>query len=253
MATLLNVNLLSVAYKGLGINVSSVQHENGEEWFIRHFLPGLIITKEPVLFDVGANTGEYARLLSGTYPNANIHCFEPNVHTFIELQKNSAGSNITCNNLGLANVTGESTIYFYKNDNTTGHASLIPGVIQDIHGSTEFRSSQVKIMRLEDYVPEQNIEYIDFIKIDVEGYELEVLKGASRLLSEKRIGIIQFEFNEMNIISRCFLKDFYDLLTDYDFFRLKPNKLFPLGDYRTVYEVFKIQNIVCIPKWLECK
>ena len=61
---------------------------------------------------------------------------------------------------------------------------------------------------------------------------------------------MQFEFNEMNVISRVFLKDFYDLLGDeWDFFRLDTRKLIYLGRrYDSANEIFKFQNIVAIRK-----
>ena len=59
---------------------------------------------------------------------------------------------------------------------------------------------------------EKKIDDIDFIKIDVEGHELAVLQGAVNMINQNRIKVIQFEFNVANILSRVFLKDFYDLL-----------------------------------------
>jgi hypothetical protein len=81
------------------------------------------------------------------------------------------------------------------------------------------------------------------LKIDVEGHELNVLKGAAELLSSRRINFIQFEFGEADIDSRTYLRDFFDLLSDnYDFFRIVPHGLRPIGAYSSAHEVFATIN-----------
>ena len=84
------------------------------------------------------------------------------------------------------------------------------------------------------------------LKIDVEGFELEVLKGAEKLLREGRIKIIQFEFNEVNIIQRRFLKDFYDELPGFDFYRLDENRLIALNEWQPKHEIFLFQKVIAI-------
>jgi len=66
-------------------------------------------------------------------------------------------------------------------------------------------------------------------------------------LSARRIGLIQFEFNELNVLSRVFLKDFYDLLPGYSLYRMDTDRLHPLGDYSPINEIFRYQNILAIP------
>jgi len=67
-------------------------------------------------------------------------------------------------------------------------------------------------------------------------------------IAENKIKLLQFEFNEMNIISRVFLKDFYSLLRGFDFFRLDTQRLIPLPNYDATNEIFKFQNILAINK-----
>jgi hypothetical protein len=84
------------------------------------------------------------------------------------------------------------------------------------------------------------------LKIDTEGSELEVLKGAEKMLCNKKIDIIQFEFNSLNVISRVFLKDFYDILKDFSLYRINTNCLIPLPKYDTENEIFKYQNFLAV-------
>lgn len=85
------------------------------------------------------------------------------------------------------------------------------------------------------------------IKIDAEGHELKVLAGARRSIARGMIEAIHFEFNAMNITSRVFFRDFYDLLPGYRFYRMLPGGLAPLGDYDPVTcEILAYQNIVAL-------
>lgn len=89
--------------------------------------------------------------------------------------------------------------------------------------------------------------------VDVEGYELEVLKGASRMLLSESIKIIQFEFTQLNTTTRIYFKDFWELLsTNYNIYRLLPNGLLHIKNYNaTTDEIFGYQNFVAIKKGLE--
>ena len=74
-----------------------------------------------------------------------------------------------------------------------------------------------------------------------------MLKGAVKTIENNIIDIIQIEFNEMNVVSRTFMKDLVDLLPSFTFYRLMPDGMRPLGEYNpVVYEIFAFQNIVAI-------
>jgi hypothetical protein len=70
------------------------------------------------------------------------------------------------------------------------------------------------------------------------------------MISLDRIDFIQFEFNEMNIISRVFLKDFYQILSNYNLYRLDSNRLIPLFNYDSTNEIFKFQNFLAIHNYV---
>jgi len=99
---------------------------------------------------------------------------------------------------------------------------------------------------LDEYCKANNVSQIDLLKIDTEGFELEALQGATELLRNKAIKIIQFEFKEVNIVKRRCLKDFYELLDGFTFYRLDENRLIPLNEWQPIHEIFMSQNIVAI-------
>ena len=95
----------------------------------------------------------------------------------------------------------------------------------------------------------EKIDRISLLKIDTEGTEYDVLMGGKETLKQGKIDIIQFEFNEMNVYSRTFMKDFVEILPKYEFFRLMPYGLYPMGEYRpSTWEIFAFQNIAAIRK-----
>lgn len=85
------------------------------------------------------------------------------------------------------------------------------------------------------------------LKIDTEGNELAVLHGAQNALKNGKIEMVHFEFNEMNVISRVFFRDFWNLLhpLGFQFYRLLPNSAFEITRYSPVdCEIFAFQNII---------
>jgi len=74
-----------------------------------------------------------------------------------------------------------------------------------------------------------------------------VLRGGIKTLKKKKIKAIHFEFNEMNVVSRCFFRDFWKILDQYKFYRLLPNGMLEIRNYTPLScEIFAYQNIVAI-------
>ena len=105
----------------------------------------------------------------------------------------------------------EDSVTFHLNK-TPGLAGLAPS---PLGGTT--RTVAVRAVRLDSFVAEQNIGAIDFLKIDTEGHDLQVLRGARGLLDRRAVRIIQFEYGQANIESRDLLKDFFAFFRDYGF------------------------------------
>jgi FkbM family methyltransferase len=244
---LAGVNPLIAAYKQMGVLKYENDDISGEAYFIREVLPKHV-SKNALLIDVGAHVGKYALRLSHTFPEARILAFEPNPITFVELGKNIGSTKVESFNFALSSEVNDSEIFTYGDSQDSEHSSVYQAVMTDIHTSKNAKALPIKLTTLVDFCKAKGIESVDFLKIDTEGHELEVLKGAKEMLAAGKIKLIQFEFNEMNIISRVFLKDFYDLMPNYDFFRLDSKCLIPLGAYSSMNEIFHFQNIIAIPQ-----
>jgi FkbM family methyltransferase len=212
-----------------------------------------ILNRTPVVvFDVGANTGEYAVVLGKAFPMAAIYCFEPLPNNFKTLDRNTAGLKTINIMTALGKEEGYVSFSVGKDNPDGSMATIYKETLENIFTFVGdiYTVPGIPMTTIDSYSYEL-IKTIDFLKIDVEGHELEILKGATKMIAENRINIIQFEFNEFNIISKSFMYDFYQILKDYDFYRIMPqNKLFPMGDYKATLEIFLYQNILAINKSL---
>lgn len=239
-----NKLLYYFSLRGLGVLNYENNKVSGEDFFLKKIL----IHKNMTIIDVDANVGNYSTKVMQLAPTSNVYSFEPHPNTFLKLVKASQIFLFKPFNLGCANDKSKLKLYDHTNCDGSSHATLYKGVIEEIY-KCESKEILVDIIKLDDFVIEHNINEIDLLKIDTEGNELNVLKGFEKYIQSKKVNIIHFEFNNMNVISRTFFKDFYEFLEYYDFYRMLPNSLVPLGEYNPLFcEIFAFQNIVAIRK-----
>lgn len=243
---LLDVNLLHHAHVQIGVGHNT--YLSGEEYVINTLI-NQILEKDPgIIFDVGANKGDYARMLRNKFPSAEIHCFEPGPDAFQQLVFNTAGLKLNLHNVAVGSSNGTLTLVKSSNDDDGTMLTAYQNAITDIFTFAGEPNQQIvcNMVCLDDFCKDK-VQKIDFLKIDVEGHELEVLKGAAKIIAANKVSIIQFEFNEFNIISKSFFYDYYKLLPQYKFYRIMPQgKLYPLNDYTSSHEIFRYQNILAI-------
>jgi FkbM family methyltransferase len=248
LARLANVDLQVLSWQQLGIGKFETYDESGEKPFVEKFLPKLLTGSKPVLFDVGANKGTFSLLLSGQFPEAPVYAFEPVAKTYRQLCAQCSGHNIHPQHTGMSSEAGSTEIHFASDNTLNSLASIYADVPETLHQQIkDIQKETITLDTVDDFCSQHDIEKIDFLKIDTEGHEYCVLLGAKNMLKEKKIGIILFEFNEMNTVSRVFLRDFYQLLPDYTFYRLDSQRLIKLFGYHRKNEIFMFQNIVAIP------
>jgi FkbM family methyltransferase len=242
----LNKILYQLSLNGLGILNYENTRVSGEYNFLTTVVKNL--DKNAVVLDIGANVGEYSNSIKKIRPDIQLFAFEPHPKTFKILEKNAKLHNYCAFNLACGKEKAKLKLYDYEKSNGSQHASLFHEVIVDIHGSN-FIEHEIDIINLDSFIKEQNIKKINFIKIDVEGNEYGVLEGLHEAIKNNLVEIIQFEFNEMNVVSRSFFKDFYEILSEYTLFRMLPDGIVPLEKYHPLFcEIYAFQNIVAIHK-----
>lgn len=224
--------------------------DTGEKLFLKRLLAP---KRNFILVDVGANIGGYIKVVLNINPNGSVYGFEPHPKTFAMLKKNI--QDFGCNrievfNIGLSAQKEKLYLYDHGHDDGSAHASIHKGVIEEIHCSHSVRY-EVEVGTLDDFVATNNISNIDLLKIDTEGNELNVLLGATESLRNGLIDVIHFEFNEMNVISKTFFKEFWNLLSGYEFYRILYGGMHQIQSYNALTcEIFAYQNIVAVKKGL---
>lgn len=233
--------LYRLSLRGLGVMNYESSQVSGELNFIGSHVTTM---RESTVFDVGANVGAYSKCLRNSNGNINIYAFEPHPKTYRKLEESVHGLNINTYNVGVGFSSGVMSLYDYADEDGSSHASLYRNVIENIH-QRKSTMHEVRIITLDAFALENRIGRVGLLKIDTEGHEFEVLKGFEKYIKSDKVDLIHFEFNEMNVISRVFFKDFWDFLPNYDFFRMLPDGLVPIEKYSPLHcEIFAYQNIV---------
>ena len=183
-------------------NVNFDMQKNGE-------IRILLILKDfqvHCIFDVGANIGEWSLIATDIFPDSYIHSFEIVPATFALLSDNVASKpRIKPNNFGLSKADGFVDVYLPEKDTTS--ATLYP-----VNGAFEqdgwYKSkSTCEVWAASRYLKDNLINSIDFLKIDVEGADLDVLLGFGDDI--KKVRIFQFEYGVFNIASHSLIFDFW--------------------------------------------
>ncbi|MGM5025786.1 FkbM family methyltransferase [Tardiphaga sp. 862_B3_N4_1] len=216
---------------------------SGERRFLTNYISQF---PNAVILDVGANAGQYAELVRELGPKTVIHSFEPHPKSFAKLSDLRDRLDVNVHAMALGDIQSEIEFFDYADDAGSQHASVYRDVIEVVHARPA-ASVKVRCETLDVIAPQLGIKHIGLLKIDTEGHDYSVLKGACGLLDAGLIDVIQFEFNEMNVISRVFMKDFFALLPGYRIYRLLSNGVIEFQTYDpTFMEVFAYQNIICI-------
>lgn len=210
---------------------------NGEAWLLERLRP----LRPKVVFDVGANVGDWSMRAAVALPEATIHAFEPVPDTHGALARSAASlpGRIIANASGLSDRDGAIALTVMADDSTLSS-------IVKLHEG-EGRQVDCAMRAGDAYMAEQGIDRIDLLKIDVEGAEHLVLAGFARALAEGRIDVIQFEYGQANIVTRFLLRDFHLLLESHGY---SVGKLYParvdFRAYRFEHEDFIGPNFVAV-------
>lgn len=217
-------------------------YTNGEMRVTQHN-----IRKCNVVFDIGANIGQWTKIALSINNNLNIHCFEPSKDTFEKLLGNNFPPNVICNNFGLSSAKKEQFLYIYKEGGGLNSLYKREG-LYDRYERFPQKKEKIQLDTLENYCYDKNINKIDFMKIDAEGYEFEILKGGKTLFHNSQVNMIQFDYGGCFIDAYMFLKDIFDLFKDldYNFYKIYPKSIKLVRKYHQKFENFQYQNWLII-------
>ncbi|HEX9423775.1 MAG TPA: FkbM family methyltransferase [Pyrinomonadaceae bacterium] len=244
------ITIFGMNYGGGGLIESS-----GEIWVLSQIVSKACKDNpSPVLFDVGANVGDYSLCLRDHMPAARIYAFEPAESVYQELVSRIDGAGadqIKPYKVGFSDSEKLVKLYSYT---VEGHdASVLSSIDQRLPTQVldvrTHRSDEIEVQTVDGFCAAHGIDRIDFLKLDVEGHELSVLRGAQRMLTAGLISMIQFEFGPANIYSRTYFFDFWSLLSGmYDIFRIVPQGIAPIYCYGEHHEIFLTTNYLALKK-----
>jgi FkbM family methyltransferase len=153
---------------------------------VRHVLKN---KEMKTFFDVGGHFGETVRQIFETFASTHVFSFEPSAHSFEILKKNTAGFNCECHHLALGSRVG--TIEVEVSDDAI-HSGM-NSMINRTEGKSSLRKETFLVSTIDAFCSENNVKHIDYLKIDTEGYDLEVVFGAEAMLRAGKIDFVQVE------------------------------------------------------------
>ena len=241
--------VLSLSLNAKGFKNYGNLNLTGEKKFIK------LIGKEiNFSIDIGANVGKYTKLLL-TETNSEVIAFEPLPKAFEELKEieKNFSSRLNVYNFGIGNKNSNLEL------NYSTEKSELASFIEDLDKLSFIDSKNnkkiiVEVMTLDSFFKKYEQTYkekeIDLLKIDTEGFELEVLNGASETLINKKPKFIQIEFNWHQLFREQTIYKFSKILSNYEVFKILPfgNSLIKVDPKRPESNIFHLSNFVFIRK-----
>lgn len=181
-----------------------------------------------IIIDVGANNGQSIKKFSNLYPNSQIHSFEPILSEFDVLRKKYGNSeNIYLNNLALGeqncsrkfNITEKTENSSFNNINKDTKWLKKRSKEYNVDQNKFVKNVEnVKVITLDEYCLKNNINIIDILKIDTQGYEDKVLEGCINMIKKGNIKAVITEIILDDVYDKNFsFSDLEKYLIPYDF------------------------------------
>lgn len=194
--------------------------------------------RDLVVFDVGSNNGQYLEHLLSFFKHRKMtyYCFEPDPVAYGHLSNFANGKpGVSIFNLAFGGEKGVMSLY--QNNSGSVGSSLV-----SLDDKPNQQKVEVQVSTLDLFCKEHGIEKIDFLKVDTEGFEAEVLKGASELIANNKINYIQLEHGSMQSIKMgSSLYSYKQMLPNFRLYHIKQNGLRRIR-YSERFEIFYNSN-----------
>lgn len=225
------------------------------EILVQNTILNKVTGAESVIIDCGANIGQWSTqlILAARKVNQDIRlklfCFEPSSYTYVKLtaaleEIGNAPLSVEVIKKALSNKPGCDSLKIVHDGAGTNSLVGVPGC---------YRSEEtVVVTTINEFTIENEIWKIDLLKIDAEGHDFDVILGASELLDERRIGVIQFEYNWRWIYGKHFLQEVFEYLgkRNYSIGKITPEGIQFYEHYDIQLESFIEGNyLACTQKW----
>lgn len=171
-----------------------------------------LIGNQLIFFDIGANWGQTTKKMSANYSNAKIYAFEPSKKCFESLKTNFKNNNVNLHNLAMGSSCSQLEFNEYS-------WSALNSLLKRAYGSAKILETYlIDVLTIDEFCKNNDVSYINLLKTDTEGYELNVLKGASEMMRRNKIQFVYVEifFNE-NYVGQSSFGDIYNFLLENGF------------------------------------
>lgn len=198
-----------------------------------------------IIFDVGANAGQWATEAIKVFQLAEMHCFEPSPRALAELTVAVSHPALQLHPFAFGDREGEALLF--SDEPGSQLSSLYQRQLEHVGHHFEVETT-VPVRRIDSFCAEAGISHIDLLKLDVEGGELSALNGAGGMLRDGSVEAIQFEFGTTTE-AKVFFKDLFFLLNPhYRLYRIVRGGLVPIREYLERHEIFLPTNYLCISR-----
>ena len=199
--------------------------------------------RKPKIFDIGANNGQYIDSIIKEFESFELIAFEPSKQCFDVLEHRfTRNRDIKVVQMSLGKSVGKEKLYYDRPGSTI--ASHSESYINEFSSFVP-KFQIVDVTTLDNYCSDSKV-WPDVIKIDVEGFEMNVLLGAQQALEHAKV--VQFEFGFANVFSRTFFHDFYHFFANQSFslHRIAKNGLRKVNKYSDMDECFRTTNYLAV-------
>lgn len=164
---------------------------------LEHDLRALVRHEAPVCLDVGANEGQTIALFQRAFSNPLVHAFEPSRKTFEQLALRRFGDRVSLHNFALGAQAVQRTLIRYASSDLSSFLALASDAENRFRGVPVDTTEIVEVRTVDSFVAEAGLTVVDVLKIDTQGTDLEVLRGADAAL---QAGVVRHVMVEINFV-----------------------------------------------------
>lgn len=213
----------------------------------------LNIPYNPTILDIGANIGMFSLSYASMFKEAQIHSFEPVPFIFDYLNQNikdnpNLSNNIQTHNFGMSNCVERKQLSIPVPEQHDRYKKNIDIRLYSVYGEGK-EKFDAQFIPLDKWINEFHITNLDFIKIDVEGYEYLVLEGASKTLRSFK-PLVMFELNQMTLaLSDKTIIDYIEFAKNhgYDVYGLEYGYKRKLLSIKNLGQVNLVSDLILFP------
>lgn len=209
---------------------------NGEAWFAERIAPGL-----RTFVDVGANVGNWSSTMLQLAPDARGVLYEPSTLALARLRDRlGTDDRVAIVEAAVSDAAGQ--LAFHEEPDAGETSSLLQA-----HSAAGAQRREVRVVTLDASLTELGVDAVDLLKIDAEGFDLHVLRGARQALAAGAVAAVQFEYNQPWARAGSTLGEAIDLLSGlgYEVSLLRRGGLYDV-DYGRLGELFVYANLVAL-------